>query len=75
MAINVYMSLFRRYNVKQLKSLEWRYFVACYGVTFIIAFTYLFIDTQSKGRIYGPATVRLPNIDLEICGEDADGHP
>ncbi|MCJ1231532.1 hypothetical protein MMC12_008209 [Toensbergia leucococca] len=57
MAINVYMSLFRRYNVKQLKSLEWRYFVACYGVTFIIAFTYLFIDTQSKGRIYGPATL------------------
>ena len=25
MAINVYMTLFRRYNAQQLKALEWRY--------------------------------------------------
>lgn len=25
MAINVYMTLFRKYNAQQLKALEWRY--------------------------------------------------
>lgn len=55
MAINVYMTLFRRYNAQQLKALEWRYHCMCYGGPFIIALVYIFIETPSKGKIYGPA--------------------
>lgn len=57
MAINVYMTLFRKYNAQQLKSLEWRYHLMCYGGPFFIAFIYLFIHTEAKGPIYGPATL------------------
>lgn len=32
MAVNVYMTLFRKYNAKQLKALEWRYHFMCYGI-------------------------------------------
>ena len=58
MAINVYMTLFRKYNAQQLKDLEWKYHIMCYGVPFVIALVYIFIETPAKGRIYGPATVR-----------------
>ena len=57
MAINVYLTIFRKYRPEQLKSLEWRYHSVCYGFPFITAFTYLFIDTSSRGKIYGPATL------------------
>lgn len=29
-----------------------------YGVPFIVAMVYIFIETKDKGHIYGPATVR-----------------
>ncbi|CAF9909200.1 MAG: hypothetical protein ALECFALPRED_005408 [Alectoria fallacina] len=57
MAINVYMTLFRKYNAQQLKALEWRYHCMCYGVPFIVALIYVFIETPSRGKIYGPATL------------------
>jgi len=31
----------------------------CYGGPFIVAFTCEFIETEGRGRIYGPATVRV----------------
>ncbi|KAL9579925.1 MAG: hypothetical protein Q9212_004810 [Teloschistes hypoglaucus] len=55
MAVNVYLNVFKKYNAQQLKALEWRYLVLSYGVPFIIAFVYCFIETQSRGKIYGPA--------------------
>ena len=55
MAINVYLTIFHKYRTEQLKSLEWKYHVMCYGFPFVIAFTYPFISTSSKGKIYGPA--------------------
>ena len=57
MAINVYLTLFRKRNAQQLKALEWRYHVMCYGTTFLIAFIYIFIETSARGKMYGPATV------------------
>ncbi|KAL6715886.1 hypothetical protein ACLMJK_006847 [Lecanora helva] len=57
MAINVYMTLFRKYNAQQLKSLEWKYHLLCYGFPFLVALIYLFIDTPGKGKMYGPATL------------------
>ena len=63
MAINVYLTLFKKYNARQLKALEWRYHLMGYGLPFIVALAYLFINVPGKGKIYGPATVRfLPEI-------------
>ena len=57
MAINVYLTLFRKHNSQQLKALEWKYQVLCVGMPFIIAMVFIFIDTQPRGKIYGPAVV------------------
>ena len=58
MAINVYLTLFRKHNAEQLKALEWRYYIMCYGIPFIVALTCLFIYSPERGKAYGPATVR-----------------
>lgn len=55
MAINVYMKLFRKYSSHQLKALEWKYHIMCYGGPFLVAFVYIFVQTAAHGRIYGPA--------------------
>ncbi|KAL8710865.1 MAG: hypothetical protein Q9220_004669 [cf. Caloplaca sp. 1 TL-2023] len=57
MAINVYMTLFKKYSAQQLKTLEWRYHLMCYGLPFIVALVYLFIDTADRGKIYGDASL------------------
>ncbi|KAL8930462.1 MAG: hypothetical protein Q9208_000646 [Pyrenodesmia sp. 3 TL-2023] len=57
MAINVYMTLFRKYNAQQLKTLEWRYQIMCYGLPFVVALVYLFIDTPARGKVYGDASL------------------
>ena len=57
MAINVYLTLFKKYNATQLKALEWKYHLMCYGAPFLIAFVYIFINTESRGKIYGSAVV------------------
>lgn len=57
MAINVYMTLFKNYNAEQLRELEWKYHIMCYGTPFIVAITCLFIETEARGKIYGPAIV------------------
>jgi len=57
MAINVYMTLFRKYNAQRLKQLEWKYHVVCYGLPFVMALALLFIDTHGRERVYGPAVV------------------
>ena len=70
MAINVYLTLFRKYSSAQLKALEWKvtsgpisqrrclliwqYHLMCYGSNIIIAVTYLLYD---GGTIYGKATL------------------
>ena len=58
MALNIYLACYKRYSVADLKSLEWKYFVACYGLPLIPSITLLCIKTKNGGRIYGPATVR-----------------
>ena len=59
MAMNVYLTLFKKYNAQQLKALEWRYHLMCYGGPLSVAVVYLFIDTADRGKIYGPATVAM----------------
>ena len=60
MAINVYLTVFRKYNALQLRALEWKYHIMCYGGSFIPALVMCFVETKKHGKIYGPATVRLP---------------
>ncbi|CAG8174670.1 unnamed protein product [Penicillium olsonii] len=55
MACNVYLTFFHKYNSEQLRKLEWKYVLCCYGVPFIPAFAFFFIQTQARGRIYGSA--------------------
>ncbi|KAL4996295.1 Nnf1-domain-containing protein [Aspergillus recurvatus] len=55
MAFNVYLTFFRKYNSEQLRRLEWKYVLLCYGLPFIPAFTYFFIRTESRGKVYGSA--------------------
>lgn len=60
MAINVYLTLFKKYNAHALKAQEWKYFLLCYGCTFLIAFALLFVNDSSRGKAYGSAVVRSP---------------
>ena len=53
----MYMTLFKKYNAQRLKALEWKYHLMCYGLPFIVALTYLFIDVTPRGKIYGPASL------------------
>jgi len=62
MACNVYLTLFRRYDTSQLRKLEWKYCIVCYGLPFVPAFVYLFIETEARGKIYGPLIVSLVQI-------------
>ncbi|KAL8934820.1 MAG: hypothetical protein Q9211_005033, partial [Gyalolechia sp. 1 TL-2023] len=55
MAINVYLTLFKKYNAQQLKAIEWRYLLLCYGAPFIVALVYCFVDPPGRGKIYGQA--------------------
>ena len=65
MAVNVYLTLFRKYNAQQLRSLEWKYHAVCYGGPFIVALVYIFIETPGRGKIYGPATVSYAILTLD----------
>ncbi|PYH42773.1 Nnf1-domain-containing protein [Aspergillus saccharolyticus JOP 1030-1] len=57
MACNVYLTFFHKYDSKQLERLESRYVLACYGLPFTPAFVYFFIETETRGKIYGAATL------------------
>ncbi|CAL8584788.1 hypothetical protein XPA_010374 [Xanthoria parietina] len=55
MAWNVYLAFFHKYTDRQLRSLDKWYLLGCYGASFVPALTFLFVSTQRRGRIYGPA--------------------
>ncbi|RAL07298.1 Nnf1-domain-containing protein [Aspergillus homomorphus CBS 101889] len=57
MACNVYLTFFHKYDSKRLRQLELKYLLACYGLPFIPAFVYFFIETETRGKIYGSATL------------------
>ena len=55
MAINVYLVFFRGFSVQRLRALDLRYLLACYGLSFVPAITFIFITWPSP--IYGDATL------------------
>ena len=56
MALNIWLTFYRKYDAERIRKLEVVYFIVCYGVPFIPAFAYIFIKTAAKGRLYGNAT-------------------
>lgn len=66
MACNVYLTFFWKYDAEMLRGMEKYYFICCYGVPFVPAFSYLFI-TGGRGHVYGNATLWCwvsPNWDI-----------
>ena len=59
MAFNVYLALFRKWTAPRMQAHEWKYFIGCYGTSFIPATVYLFVKSKNRGRVYGDALVRL----------------
>ncbi|KAL0636325.1 hypothetical protein Q9L58_004672 [Maublancomyces gigas] len=57
MALNVYLTVFKKYTTKRLKNLELTYICACYGIPAIPAMVFLFVSDSSGAHIYGPATL------------------
>ncbi|MCJ1473700.1 hypothetical protein MMC13_002351 [Lambiella insularis] len=55
MAINVYLVFLGHFTVRQLRHLDFRYLLGCYGLSFIPALTFIFVSTEERGRIYGDA--------------------
>ena len=73
MAINVYLTFFCKYNQHDLRSLELKYCILCYGTPFVPAVVYLFINPPGKGRIYGSAVVRkFGPLSLVLCSHALD---
>ncbi|KAB8234649.1 putative cAMP receptor-like protein [Aspergillus alliaceus] len=57
MACNVYLTFFYKYNSEQLRRLEWKYLLFCYGLPFVPAVAYFFIKTKARGKVYGYAVL------------------
>ncbi|KAI4092491.1 MAG: hypothetical protein L6R37_007568 [Teloschistes peruensis] len=57
MAVNIYLVFFRGYSTKQLRGLDHKYFIACYGLSLIPAVAYLFVATEERGKVYGGAVL------------------
>jgi hypothetical protein len=59
MALNVYLIFYKGYSAKDLKDMEKWYFLLCYGLPLPLAVALLLIETEERGKIYGPALVRI----------------
>ena len=57
MAINVYLVFFRGYSTDQLRNLDVKYLLLCYGLSFVPAIIFIFISTPNGGPIYGDAII------------------
>ncbi|KAK0635688.1 hypothetical protein B0T17DRAFT_485101 [Bombardia bombarda] len=57
MAVNVYLTFYFKYDARRLRKMELPYLIACYGVPFIIAFSFIFISSPTKGHMYGNANL------------------
>ena len=57
MALNVYLTVFKKYTTKRLKDLEVIYICFCYGLPAIPAIIFLFISNDQGVPVYGSATL------------------
>ncbi|UNI21207.1 hypothetical protein JDV02_007217 [Purpureocillium takamizusanense] len=56
MAINVFLTLYRKYDSKRLRRMELTYLLACYGIPFVPAFVFVFVRRHGA-RVYGDAVL------------------
>ncbi|KAJ9157888.1 G-protein coupled receptor [Pleurostoma richardsiae] len=57
MAVNVFMVFFWSFSPTFFRKYVWLYCLICYGMPAIPAFVCLFIKTDTKGKMYGDATL------------------
>lgn len=60
MALNVYLTVFKKYSSSKLQRLEIPYVIACYGIPLIPSIVFLFIRKTDRGNLYpmyGSATL------------------
>ncbi|KAK4646619.1 hypothetical protein QC761_212150 [Podospora bellae-mahoneyi] len=57
MAVNVYLTFYFKFDGTRLRKMEIPYLLCCYGIPFIVALTFIFIETPEKGKMYGNATL------------------
>ena len=55
MALNVWLTFYRKYDAERIRRLEVFYFLACYGIPLVPGFVFVFIQTPERGRFYGNA--------------------
>ncbi|EEU33689.1 uncharacterized protein NECHADRAFT_4204, partial [Fusarium vanettenii 77-13-4] len=55
MALNVYLTIYHKYDAQRLQRVEVIYLFCCYGLPFIPALTFIFINDPARGMFYGPA--------------------
>jgi hypothetical protein len=65
MACNVYLTFYHKYEAVQLRKLEWKYLVFCYGLPCIPAIIFLFIETEERGKVYGSGLVSSEIFDSD----------
>ena len=53
MSLNVYLALFHGWTTSRMRSLEWKYLTACYGLSAVPAIVYLFVTLDNKGGCMG----------------------
>ncbi|OTA94354.1 hypothetical protein M434DRAFT_71464 [Hypoxylon sp. CO27-5] len=57
MAFNVYLTFYHKFDAARLRSMEIYYLLLCYGIPFVPAIAYVFVKTETAGRMYGNATL------------------
>lgn len=57
MAINVHLTFYHKFDARRLRKMEVPYLFACYGIPFIPALTYIFVNTERRGFVYGNAVL------------------
>lgn len=57
MAVNVYLTFYRKFDAQMLRRMELPYLSICYGLPFAVALAFIFVSSPEKGRMYGNATL------------------
>lgn len=55
MAVNVWLTFYRKVDAHGLRRMEKWYLLVCYGCPLIPAVVFVFVDSPTRGRVYGDA--------------------
>jgi hypothetical protein len=57
MALNVYLTFYHKFDAEKIRKMEKWYLLVCYGLPLPPALAFVFISTETRGRIYGNANL------------------